>query len=150
MTKNPIKSVTFWGLIVTLIGTLLTSFGAGEPVLAIFADPEVQSLVAQIVTYLGLGTAAVGRVKAKQPLGLGSKRRGFSEGKAMLLLAVLAAALAVMMGAILNGCGPVKGDQVNWTIHSMEPCSIDTKVDGEVVQELRVKGPCPKCLEGCR
>lgn len=63
MRKPWYKSLTVWGLIVTLVGLALAGIGQGRPLLDVLGDEQVQGTLGELVAALGLGGALVGRVR---------------------------------------------------------------------------------------
>jgi hypothetical protein len=61
--KKPWKSVTLWGLVLTLFGLITAGLGQGKPIVDILSDPAVQGAAGSIVTILGIGVAVFGRVR---------------------------------------------------------------------------------------
>lgn len=71
MTAKPwYKSLTFWGLIVTLLGLATAGIGRGTPLLDIFGDPAAQDIIGQLMLMLGMGAAVAGRARARAPVTL--------------------------------------------------------------------------------
>lgn len=69
MKKNPLQSVTLWGLVIILVANLLKPFGMD-------LDVEVTSqLVEEVINFwpeileaIGLVLAFIGRVRASKPI----------------------------------------------------------------------------------
>lgn len=62
------KSLTFWGLIVTLLGLGTAGIGRGEPLFDIFGGPEAQDIIGQLMLMVGMGGAVLGRARAQGPV----------------------------------------------------------------------------------
>jgi len=62
------KSLTFWSLVVTLLGLILAGVGQGRPLLELLSDVEVQATLGEVLAGLGLGGVLVGRARAQGPL----------------------------------------------------------------------------------
>lgn len=67
-TKPWFRSLTFWGLIASLLGVLLAGIGRGDPALDIVNDHATQGVIGEILLYFGLASSFYGRARAKETI----------------------------------------------------------------------------------
>jgi hypothetical protein len=129
------KSLTFWSIVLSLVGLALAGVGRGEPLVAILASQEVQETLGELLAALGFGGIAYGRARASEPLSLGRGKgdeRGAVAVVALLLVAFAAALLA-------SACGPrvVRAERsVDVDVRRGPPCSVRVTADGKLVAHV--------------
>jgi hypothetical protein len=64
------KSLTFWGIIASIVGLTLAGVGRGEPLLDILNDPSVQETIGELLLTLGIASSFYGRMRAQGPMTL--------------------------------------------------------------------------------
>jgi len=135
------RSLTFWSLLVTLLGLALAGLARGAPLLDVLGDPEVQGTLGSILTLLGVGGAVVGRARAAGPLTLGSgDRQGRGEVAVLGTIAVALGLVALLMAG--GGClaRQVTAEQsIGVDIKRGPPCVVTVTADGAVA--ATVTGP---------
>lgn len=104
MEKKPFwQSLTIRSLAATVVGLVLQAL-VDHGILG----PEIYSVAAQILTYLGLGGVAIGRTRADKPLGLSSSKAKIAAASLVALLATGCASTysGATVSADLRGSGP--------------------------------------------
>lgn len=99
------KSLTFWSLVVTLIGLVLAGVGQGRPLLELLSDVEVQATLGEVLTALGIGGALVGRARAQGPLTRGNGDESGRVDIGLILAVAGLAVIAVGWTVASGGCG---------------------------------------------